>query len=274
MLAPYRGHPNLSVRRATLVSQQGKIGALWDEEVVERFFRLRELVAFVALARRQFFTYAAYVNEPTLRAVVQGVDFSSGGGVTRRSRRRDGRRTVYELEGVYRVDAPDQVKAEETLDLDGDLLKALWKVLEAGGETAEWLENAITLFNLANTDDDTVRDHTEVVLMVPSVQALPRLHGFKEDQVAPAFARSLDAVAPPSKKAGLAKNRDTGTVRKDMGLREVWFRDLYRTRGSIAHGLSRRRSVAVGQLRNTSCWRATSSPCWCSRSSATPGSTR
>jgi hypothetical protein len=237
VLAPYRGHPNRPVSKATVVSRRGTVGEQWDDKVVEEFFRLRELISFVALTRRRFFQHSGYINDVSLRAVVQRVDWKQGGGVTRHSRRRDGRRIVYSVEGVYRVDAPEQVEAEATLDLDGDLVNALWKVLSKGDACSTWLENAITLFNLANTDDDTVREHTEIVLMVSSAQALPRLHEFEEGKVATAFAKVLDEVLGPTKEvASLPKSRDTGSVRKGMGLRELWFRDLYRTRGSIAHG--------------------------------------
>ncbi len=237
IMGSYCGSPGSPIEKATVVSIGGAFDSDWSSETIQKFFEVRELISFVALMQRRFFDHSPYVNDAALRAVVQHFDWSTGGGVTRHSRRRDGRQIVYVSDEVHQELAPDQVSANQAFELDTHLLMNLHEIVVGGRSDCAWLLDAVTLFNLSNSDSASIREHTEILLTVACAQAIPRLHGFREDSVAPAFAAALDTVVPPTKGVdALAANRNTGTPKQGVGLRELWFRDLYQTRGTFAHG--------------------------------------
>lgn len=236
LLEPYVTERHAPVSRATIVSKDEQVGDEWDFDTINKFFEARDLVSFSALARRRFFSGSQYVCDHSFSAVIQRFDGSQRGGTTRHTRRRDGERVVRATEEVYRVVVPEHIEANVALELDAELLAALARAA-ADRKTGAWVRSAIAFFNLANTDSSAIREHTEVVQLVASMQALPRLSGHRGDVMTPAVVAALNEVAPSTRTVGdLSRIRDTGSPRIGATLREVWIQDLLRTRNAFSHG--------------------------------------
>lgn len=103
---------------------------------------------------------------------------------------------------------------------------------------ARW-EDAIELFNLANTDSYLITAELEAVLMVSSFQRVLGVRSSKHIAVAQAFAAALR----PSSDLALAASRRAANLpdvgKKEPNLRTRWMEDFYGLRGDLAHGRMR-----------------------------------
>lgn len=232
-LQPYVDAALRPVERATqVVLSNGQQD--WTEELIGQLFEIRELVSFTALARRRFFdAMAPYCNDASFRCVVQRGRSQVDYGVTISCRRRDETQLVVRQSAVYRVPAPDQVTPNQSLFVDRGLLEAL--LASTGADSC--LLDAVALFNLANTDDSQVREHTELLLLTSAIQRVTGSGVFREDAVVAAFEDCFRGISPLRQLAMEAARRKHGgpPTESDTALGR-WFRDLYRSRNPISHG--------------------------------------
>ncbi len=232
ILARYRtatGHP---VHTATLVEVNGCVGGSVTQQDLERVFALQSLLAFSALASRTLFDQCAiYVNSHHFAC--NATPYLPGDeGVAVFGRRRDGPAILWHTEETYQVVCPPHVSAETSPELENGLLASL-----AANQREKWLLPAIELFNLANTDSPDVRSHTEVILTVAALQrAMGVEQQHRKERLAAAFVGALSTVPETRTLRDCKRVLPTQPAGSSRSLREVWFRDLYQTRGAFAHG--------------------------------------
>lgn len=225
-----RGTP---IEHAVLIEVNGSLESQLTDDQVAEVFRLRELLCFAALAKRQFFHHSGYLNAHSLQCVVQ--DYKPGeASVATSARRRDGNnRCLWPDERA--VLCPDHVSAGTSLVYDTAFLTALIDA-DAQDETG-WLRDGVELYNLANTDSPDVRPHTELVLCVAATQ---RFMGAEKRsdarQLASGFDELLSSRAPATRGLTDCKREGVANLTKARTLREVWFDDFYASRGVVAHG--------------------------------------
>jgi hypothetical protein len=233
ILGAYERIPGQPVESATLVSLNGTVGGHATDAQIEHAFALREALSFVAMRDRSFFESEKYCNDHTFTCVAQAYAPGSPGTAVI-SRRRDGQ-TKTDLGRDHRVLCPHHVRPEWRIVIDGCRLHA---VVAAWSDPAcEWLRDGVELFNLANTDSDQTRAHTEVILTAAAMQ---RLLGAtrKSDaaELAQIFAEVLHGYSP----AQLSVDDSPRTQNvKARSLAQAWFFDFYSDRGTVAHGRTR-----------------------------------
>jgi len=244
VLEPYLVAAARPVEEATLVSLagQGLTEAITDDALRDLFI-VAELLAFSGLAARQFFNPIGlgYANRDMFNLIVQRFD-DPRGGVSLTSRRREGSTQNYVTRDVYRVDRPRHVTSPFPVGLDDALLRALMRARES--DDGRYVESVV-LFNRANTDGNDVSPGIEIILVVGAFQRLLQCQGSRGHELATNFVQ----LFVPSQELGVDAVSTVGQLRHrrrpwPRSIREAWIRDLYATRGDLAHGRTRSRYPA------------------------------
>jgi hypothetical protein len=232
LASTYRSLDGKPVSRCAIAyfSDGDPIRELTPDEVHESA-ELIHLACFASLAARRFFQ-GTYSNSTCFTRYVQR--FHDTRGIAVQTRRRDG----YSLaacilpETVFGV--PPHAASVRDVEIDDDLLAALvaHRHETSGSEWARY-ENAIDLFDFANSDDENIPFHMEWVMIASAFQ---RLTGAPSD--ADALATAFDAAfVPENQKFGRdATFRRITPNATDRSLRAVWMREFYGLRGEYAHG--------------------------------------
>lgn len=169
-------------------------------------FAFSELVAFSGLSSRKFFHWN-YWNRDNLRLVIQAFR-NPAAGVAVISRRRDGQTMKYIVDGSYTVALPSHVCLPIHLTLDEPLLNSLAGVRA----DTKWFDliEAITIFNLANTDSSEVQEHAEAILMIGAYERVLGCRRGKEKEL----AAKLVELCQPAENIEVAKCRRNLSIPK------------------------------------------------------------
>lgn len=232
LASTYRSLEGKPVRRCAIAFFEGgdPTRELTSDEIRESA-ELIHLACFASLAGRAFFR-DTYSNSTCFTRYVQR--FQDTRGIAVQTRRRDG----YSLDGrilpqtVFGV--PPHAASVREVEVDDALVAALVEHRREAN-ASEWarFENAIDLFNFANSDDENVPFHVEWVMTAAAFQ---RLTGAASDADAVATAFE-NAVVPENHKLGRdATFRRMGINTADRTLRSIWMREFYSLRGEYAHG--------------------------------------
>jgi hypothetical protein len=234
------------VTEATILQPPGhELGAEVDEQTIDGMFAFSELLAFSALADREFFMHV-YQNRDNFRLVVQNVLAVPKGAVTQ-SRRRDGSSLGYWSKGTYRVQKPEHIPNTPN-SFDVTLIGSLQRAQSSN----EWdrLFESIVSFNLANTDSPDLPEQVEAILLVGAFERLLGCNRGKEREVAERLADTLvpsNTVLPEE----IHKfSSVSGRYKHSRSVRDVWIRDFYRFRSRFAHGSLELGHEPLWNLRN------------------------
>lgn len=234
VLEPYwecRGRP---VSKATLIRHEGK-PVIYDleEHDIDRTLQLGTLLAFTGLASRDFFSMAgmAYANTEAFEVYIQRIS-PDGHSVAVSSRRRDGSSRNLVHGDAYVVVRPEYAYAGSLLQLDASLLAAL---LEARSD-ADWshVEEALTLFNLGNSDRPRTRLATELVFLVSAIERRFQLtNGLCKE-----FRRACVSAWPSPGRIALKdfKRKPGNRGASDWSVLDYWAEELFKCRNDAAHG--------------------------------------
>jgi len=235
ILGMYRDLQGKPIQQATLACLGGKglLDNLTDAELQDAF-DLVELVAFSALANREYFgSLGNYCNRECFDMISQRFDGAKHVALV--PRRRVGRAMCGWGTDNIAITTPVQCHYLEEFVLDEVLLKALTALRKKSPaqEWAKW-QSSVACFNWGNTDSETVRWQTEWVLMCGAFQRLlgewraARLEkrflaAFQPEQVIPwgAAPRSADHIR---------------TQKDEMEVRGYWIEEFCNQRGDLAHG--------------------------------------
>ncbi len=237
LLEPYRTLQGRSVRDAVLVQVTGRepFDELLDEEA-QALFEAVELLAFAALACRDYFNFNSitYCNRDHFAFYLQQFQ-DPGGGAGVLTRRRDGHTRKILPREVYRVVMPDYVYPLRPT-IDHALLSALWT--SRGSASWEHFFEAILGFNQANTDSNQVPEQSEAVALVGAFERLydirtasKREHALVE-AVLPDLQWRPQLGCEACGRAGVSVEKTAVA----LGPTEEWLRDFFRSRGGWAHG--------------------------------------
>lgn len=233
-LEPYWLCRGRSVDKATLVQFAGKsLLAELDDDEIERSLQLANLMAFTGLASRAFFSMGGmtYANTEAFEMFIQRIS-PNGMSVAVSSRRRDGGSRNLITDDAFVVVKPEYVCSGMNLQLDFPLLEALL----GGRQATEWseIEEAIILFNLANSDRPQTRLATELVWTVSALERFFQLEHGKETQ----FRRAVVSGWPASARVALKdfERKPNNTGAPEWTVLDYWAADLFRCRNRAAHG--------------------------------------
>ncbi|MGH9412417.1 MAG: hypothetical protein ACRD0Y_01635 [Terriglobales bacterium] len=202
-----------------------------DESQRSALFEFSDLLAASGIAARELFEGHTYQNRDNFLLVVQSCN-TGGSGVTITTRRRDGSTTAFLSIERYAVEKPDHVHLGLNR-IDGGLLTAMLDLRTHCDYVS--VHEAITLFNLANTDRPLIREYVEVVLAVSALERLLGCSRGREDELAPAFTEILKpSTTIPTADSAIVAGK--GGLASYAAVREAWVRDFFRLRGSAAHG--------------------------------------
>jgi hypothetical protein len=237
---PYSANGDEPIRRASFLSVGGHdlLDDLSEDES-NAVFAFSELLAAAGLSKREFFQGAfGYCNRDVFRVVIQSFN-DPRGGTTQRIRRRDGITTNYTSRDAFRVRKPDYISAPFGPAIDLPLLRA-FAVAQSDMSDAEWeaVFEAIISFNSANTDSPFVSVQAEVVAMNGAFERLFDLRAGRENELADAFSTILQPAenTAPGDCERFASPDFLSRFRRSATIRDMWIRDFFRTRGSLAHG--------------------------------------
>lgn len=236
VLAPYISATGRPVQDAVIVRLANcEITADLTEDDAVPLFVFAELLAFSGLSDREFFG-SRYCNRDSFRIVIQGFRPESH-TVVIVSRRRDGATHNIMSAGTYQVPIPPHASRYRVDERQLPLLKAL---LEAR-ENRSWgqYHEAISSFNLANTDTPDITQTTEAILMIGALQRLLECRSGSANQLAERFYTAFqptETVSPSNCQRESAEPQITAAFRRRTAVREAWIHDFYALRGQFAHG--------------------------------------
>lgn len=236
VLEPYRSAAARPVEEATLVvvDGQGPTDRIADD-VLRELFVLAELVAFSALAVREFFNscHHGYTNRDAFTLIVQNFDDPSG-GVALTSRRRDGSLQSYVTRDAFRVDRPRHVSSFSPVEVDEVLLNALVRARQT--DDGRYFDSVV-LFNRGNTDANEVTPEVELILIAGAFQRLLECRSASIHELANNFTRVFAPAEDLAVKAPF-RTRPLKQPKREWPrtIREAWIRDFYILRGDLAHG--------------------------------------
>jgi len=235
-LTPYKTASGRAVLRATLLSfgERGLIDDMTEDDRAH-LFAFSELLAFASLSSRRFFGQFGYWNRDHCRLVIQGFSDPEGGALVV-TRRRDRVTNSYFSGHVREVQCPDHVHAA---DVEPDM--RLLVALVASRDVEAWpsIEQAVFLFNEANTDRDNVPVTAELLFCYGAIEQILECPGRAPREVATRFAETWVPVAELPRSEWRVPPEDEG-ARARLGRatspRAAWLEDLAILRGSTAHG--------------------------------------
>jgi len=235
------GHP---VEQVALVKYEDKpVLADLNEDELEITRECVDLVCFSGLANREYFNQlGAYCNTDCFTLYGQWFgDDPSFMGLT--SRRREGRNISGRSLAETTFTIPVHASSIREVRLDEKLLSSLinYRSSSLNKSWSRW-QNAISCFNQANTDNNTVRYQVEWVLLCSAFE-----HVLEAKSEAKDVARKFSDLFSPTKPllSSGAKRKSNKKWDTDKPLRFEWMREFYRIRGDFAHGkLITRQSTA------------------------------
>ncbi len=239
LLESYVENGKFPINHATLLRLRNKEITDDLEEETDTVFVFSELLAISGLSKRRFFSLAAceYCNRDIYRMVVLRFTDSSHGS-TRESRRRDSSTTTHTSRDSLQIHKPDHVVHPINGEPDIPLLSALLKS-QVKCDPDKWASifEAVSCFNLANTDSDYVSIQDEAVLLTSAFERLLDCNG-NEDSLAERFTTTLTPREDkhPSVCSSLTTRKLEGKFRSSTCIRNVWIRDFFRLRNNLAHG--------------------------------------
>lgn len=236
ILEPYVLSKDEPINEAILFLLRDKeIFADLDEDERNFLFSAAEIIAFSGLSKREYFLPGdiSYCNRDDFIFIIQQSREDSD-GATIITRRRDGYTKTYVTGESYKVEIPLHIK-NFPVKLDIPLIEALLNAQEKLSD--KWLlySEAIFHFNHANTDNDQVPEHQEVVMMVSAFERILGCNRGKEDDLVDKFLE----IFKPKENLDMAKCtriKDSKSKNCNETLREIWIRDFYRLRNDYAHG--------------------------------------
>jgi hypothetical protein len=243
ILATYRSIEDEPVDHAAILQFAGRdVTDELAEEERERIFEAAELACFSGLANRQYFNpLGPYCNSDCFAVYIQKFDLS-GFSVIQTRRREGATFNVWPIDRVS-VTVPVHCHTIRDVSLDETLLKALTGQ-RARCDEEEWgrWRNALTCFNLANSDSEGTRLHVEWVLLCSAFEHILGARAEARD-VAERFCEQF------TPKTGLlaqdARRRSERWMFAGRQLAYEWIREFYRIRGDFAHGRLQIRQPAV-----------------------------
>jgi len=234
VMAAYKTIEGKPVDRATLISYASK--SLIDdlnEDEVETVHELAAVACFCGLAKREYFnSLGPYCNSDCFTLYIQ--KFTKADFTALTIRRREGRTLSVWPIGDIAITVPVHCHAIENVSLDEELLKALvaHRAQTNSDKLVRW-QNAISCFNQANTDNDSIRYQMEWVLLCSAFEHLLGAKPKAED-VSSKLAQTM--VPKDSLPASNANRRSDKWPAKGQSLCYEWMREFYRIRGDFAHG--------------------------------------
>ncbi|HEX3534619.1 MAG TPA: hypothetical protein VHT23_10395 [Gemmatimonadaceae bacterium] len=231
LASAYRSLDGMPVSRCAMAYFEGDPMRELAPDEIRESSELIQLACFASLAARRFFR-DTYSNSTCFTRYVQR--FQDTRSIAVQTRRRDG----YSLDGrvlpqtVFGI--PPHAASVREVKIDDTLLAAL-VAHRREAKAGEWAryENAIDLFNFANSDDENVPFHVEWVMLAAAFQ---RLTGAASD--ADAVATAFEAVVVPENPRFVrdVRFRRTSATAANRSLRSAWMREFYSLRGEYAHG--------------------------------------
>lgn len=235
ILASYRDLEGRPVREAALVQYQNR-PLLEDvnNDELESTWEYVDLACFSGLAKRQYFnSLGPYCNTDCFNLYVQKFQDISHIAITTRRREGqtlDGRplsRTVFSI--------PTHVSTIQRVSLDTALLDAL-TAFRRDKQHHGWnrWQSALSCFNQANTDSNSVRYQVEWVLLCGAFQHILDAKSDAKD-VAKKFTDALVPFTP----LGVSEAERFPAQRQwdeKNPLRYEWMKEFYQIRGDFAHG--------------------------------------
>jgi hypothetical protein len=232
VLSAYAVRPGKPVSRAVLVELGDWQTGLDAGPVVPELFRVRELLAFAALAERKLFRASPeYCNYDCFAMTVQRYEAGSAGAFSFTTRRRDG--GASQLWGVedFAFARPIHVPSHVPVKLSEPVLLSLLDAAPQGSN----LYSAITDFNRANTDSADVPQHIELVMMKSAFEFLLDV-GHRDDQFATALNARVRLPSDGSHFNGPMAESWSKARPKAARPLEAWAREFCDWRGGAAHG--------------------------------------
>lgn len=252
ILASYVDTNGKPLRKFTLLQLCDKeLTADLNEQQITELFTFREYLAFAALAEVEFFkSDGHYTNYSAFSMVLQSFN-TEAENLALTARRKDGSSTRVDNIANIQFHQPHYVP-ETTPYINQALLNGLLKYESKKNS----LSHAIWLFNQSWSDDNSIREETEIIFLCSAIEELMRKEinysGFHEDKFSESLLKLLKHLIDEIPKttswlrtAGLIerelkkraeKESKPDSIIKKNDVREIWGIDFYRTRNKSAHG--------------------------------------
>ena len=186
----------------------------------------------------------SYVNSTMFRIIGQAYSGDMPVHIAISARRRDGET----LGGGYKhgevtFNVPVQCSIRETAIFDEDFLAGLSAAVAADSAVAGLLRTTVPFVELANTDDDFMTEHAEVILMASAYEQLLRCPANKYklgQKLAKLFCRfgSVTVADAQKVRSGITiddSKPDRAAAQPKWWVHRKWIEELYGMRNKVAH---------------------------------------
>lgn len=239
ILGAYANRPRSKVRDCVILEfGDWYAGMDISEEQAAELFKVRHLMGFAALARRELYGFGGnYTNFDAYALVIQRYRSGDTGSFAFVTRRRDGGTHQMWSTNEFAFFRPSHVDDRAHLSIDEPLLRSLLALPASHGHLIEAVEE----FNLANSDSPDVPVHIEAVM---SKSAFEWLLGIDQNSktLVSALRKRLSGLDIRSYEGPLKQAWFTRWPRSECIL-EAWAKDFCAIRGTSAHGMSGSRFV-------------------------------
>ena len=246
-LEAFQDHGGRSIDRIVLLFFEGSPVIDDNATLNDEISLLIDLLSFCGLSNRDFcnesgYNYCSKENFTLFRIpnMANPVMYTV---ITRRRDRIIRNMISYTEFKEIKQRIPEHVFIQD-IKVDRKLLESLI-TFKSIGEQKEWekIYLGILNFNLANTDNTSINERSEIVFLVSAFERL--LHREKNGESA--LAQNFTEIFPSLQKSEdqienlfLIRNKISvkGKFGKCTSIPEIWIKDFFRLRGHLAHGQS------------------------------------
>ena len=186
----------------------------------------------------------SYVNSTMFRIIGQAYSGDMPVDIAISARRRDGETLGFGYKhGEVTFNVPVQCSIRETAVFDEDFVAGLSAAVAADSAVAGLLRTTLPFVELANTDDDFMTEHAEVILMASAYEQLLRRPANKYklgQKLAKLFGRfgSVTVADAQKVRSGITiddSKPDRAAAQPKWWVHQKWLEELYGMRNKVAH---------------------------------------
>ena len=186
----------------------------------------------------------SYVNSTMFRIIGQAYSGDMPVDIAISARRRDGETLGFGYKhGEVTFNVPVQCSIRETAVFDEDFVAGLSAAVAADSAVAGLLRTTLPFVELANTDDDFMTEHAEVILMASAYEQLLRRPANKYklgQKLAKLFGQfgSVTVADAQKVRAGITiddSTADRAAAQPKWWVHQKWLEELYGMRNKVAH---------------------------------------
>ncbi|MDE3022675.1 MAG: hypothetical protein KGI54_12595 [Pseudomonadota bacterium] len=245
VFAAYADLTNKAINRAIILEfDDWHTGMDIPNENIDYLFQVKELIAFSALSKRNFFQQPNdYCNYDTYTLIIQKFSPDKIKTFSYTTRRRDGNtKHLWSSTNRFAFYQPEHVVGITDIKIDSNLLSVLLSLPE---DKKDRYYESIKEFNAANTDSRTIPEHVEIVMCKSAFECLLDI-----DEKMDEFVKTIKVLLKDIDGCSCEGPLKAAWAKRWGNKQPIyaWANEFCVIRGNSAHGKCRTNSKLVWQV--------------------------